>query len=84
METEEEEEFQREMAEEHNTPQTLEWAMNQSKKPCPECGMPYDKLEWSFYCSPKASWRALAGRAGFVASCPKCRINVSYVTVMMN
>lgn len=45
---------------------------------CPTCGAPPGTFAWIYFISEPASWRALAGRAGWVGACTPCREQVAF------
>jgi hypothetical protein len=42
------------------------------------------KLEWLYYRSPKWTWAALCGRAGWLTICPDCRHPVDFFVDRMS
>jgi predicted Zn-ribbon and HTH transcriptional regulator len=51
---------------------------------CPNCGKMPDKLDWYKFRSSNASWRHLAGRAGYLSKCPDCKTIVDEIITMIN
>jgi hypothetical protein len=43
---------------------------------CPECGK---EVKWIHFRSPKWTWEHMCGRAGALAICPDCRIQVEFI-----
>ena len=52
--------------------------------PCPKCGKLPDHLEWFYYASLPSSWKALAGRAGWMTLCPQCNVQIDFFVELMN
>ncbi len=51
---------------------------------CSQCGKRPMKLEWLYYRSPKWTWAALCGRAGWLTICPDCRHPVDFFVDRMS
>lgn len=51
---------------------------------CPGCGTASEQLTWFYFSSPDWTWRRLCGRAGWIAVCKPCRMQVNFVLEMMN
>jgi len=52
--------------------------------PCPKCGTPSKNLNWIEFVSPDSTWKGLMGTAGYLSICPKCRIQVESICIIMN
>ncbi len=50
-------------------------------RPCPRCQKP---LTWIYFSSPPWTWRMLCGRAGWIAVCDDCHLQVDFKLTMMN
>ena len=48
---------------------------------CPNCQQP---LTWIWFSSPGWTWEKLCGRAGWLAICDHCRLQVKFDLVVMN
>jgi hypothetical protein len=48
---------------------------------CPCCSAP---LTWIFFRSPSWTWRKLCGRAGWLAICERCHLQVDFRLTLMN
>ena len=46
--------------------------------PCPNCKTPADGLSWFYFESPKETWPAECGCAGWMVVCDQCRIQVHF------
>ena len=53
-------------------------------KACPKCGRRSENLAWIEFRSPKWTWEKLAGRQGPLSICPHCKIQVEFITEIMN
>jgi len=51
---------------------------------CPKCGRNSEELVWIELNSPKWTWEKLCGRQGPLSICPTCRIQVEFITEIMN
>lgn len=51
---------------------------------CPNCKLKSEKLIWIKFRSPEWTWQNLCGRAGPLSICPKCKIQVEFITEIMN
>jgi len=51
---------------------------------CPKCGLKSEKLIWIKFISPSGTWQALCGRMGPLSICPNCKIQVEFITEVMN
>ncbi|RMH13535.1 MAG: ADP-ribosylglycohydrolase family protein [Gammaproteobacteria bacterium] len=52
--------------------------------PCSTCGTKPADLKWFFYKSPQDSWDHLAGRAGWMTACERCRCVVDFFCEMIS
>src|SRR4051812_8060743 len=48
-------------------------------RPCPNCGRNPGELFWVCLTSPDETWRAGAGRVGFMTICKRCRAQVDFL-----
>jgi hypothetical protein len=51
---------------------------------CPRCRTPPDALSWIYFSSPKETWPALCGCAGWLIACDECRIQVDFFIEVMS
>ena len=51
---------------------------------CPKCGVKSQNLYWIYFISPAWTWEKLCGRAGYLSICPACKIQVEFLTKVMN
>jgi hypothetical protein len=51
---------------------------------CPTCGKSAAALQWTYFRSPALTWRALAGREGWLTVCTECRHQVDFFTTRMS
>ncbi len=51
---------------------------------CPKCGRNSEELIWIEFRSPEWTWRSLMGRQGPLSICPECKIQVEFITEIMN
>jgi hypothetical protein len=52
--------------------------------PCPGCGTSAADLTWIYFFSPPWTWERLCGRAGWIAVCKPCRMQVNFTCTLMN
>jgi hypothetical protein len=53
-------------------------------EPCGACGEPPERLAWFWYVSEPESWQSMAGRAGWMTFCRKCRARVNFFCELRN
>lgn len=54
------------------------------REACPKCQAAAETLTW-FYCrSPKETWPALCGVAGWMAVCDRCHVQVNFLSEVMS
>ena len=53
-------------------------------KRCLKCGKEPQNLHWYKFRSSNASWRHLAGVAGYYSECPDCSIRVDNIITVRN
>ena len=51
---------------------------------CPRCRTLPDALNWVYFSSPKETWPALCGCAGWLIVCDECRIQVDFFIEVMS
>lgn len=51
---------------------------------CPKCGQNSEELIWIEFRSPDWTWKNLCGRQGPLSICSKCKIQVEFITEIMN
>ena len=51
---------------------------------CPGCGRPGSELTWLYFSSPAWTWQELCGRAGWLAVCEPCHLQVEFFLERMN
>lgn len=51
---------------------------------CPKCGMHSEDLIWIEFRSPDWTWKEFCGRQGPLSICPECKIQVEFITKVMN
>jgi hypothetical protein len=53
-------------------------------KPCPKCGRTFRDLAWFYFESPEWTWENLCGRAGWMAVCDACHLQVDFFLERLN
>ncbi len=51
---------------------------------CPRCGRGGHTLTWLYFRSPMWTWVELCGRAGYLAVCEPCRVQVAFYCTLLN
>lgn len=54
------------------------------KVACPRCGRGGHTLTWLYFRSPMWTWVELCGRAGYLAVCEPCRVQVAFYCTLLN
>jgi len=54
------------------------------KVACPRCGRGGHSLTWLYVRSPMWTWVELCGRAGYMAVCERCRVQVVFYCTLLN
>jgi hypothetical protein len=57
---------------------------NQRTANCPGCGRSGSDLKWIYFSSPAWTWQRLCGRAGWLAICEPCHMQVAFFMEVMN
>ena len=52
--------------------------------PCPECKTAAKDLAWFYFTSSERDWESLAGSAGWMTVCDKCKIQVDFFLEIMS
>jgi hypothetical protein len=52
--------------------------------PCPKCQALPSEVIWFYFHSPKETWPALCGVAGWMAVCDRCHVQVNFFSETMN
>lgn len=51
---------------------------------CTTCKITPTNLKWSYYNSPRWTWKNFCGRAGWITKCPKCGQEIDFFLDFMN
>jgi len=52
--------------------------------PCPQCGVPAERLSWIYLLSPEWTWQTFCGKAGWITVCDECKLQIDFFPEIMN